>query len=187
MKFFRALADPGDVKLPLDGEPEKSCKDLAEDMAYEVVNALVSYAAGFEREGKKGPYFFYPYGKPAATSTASFKKLPDAWFAVTLASMYPFVLREYQKWDAIKKKFAHPMTGLWPWGTVNRHLCIRERFTANRESLFAAYERKGGDYHGQDKEVAAVAVKRGKRSRRQNKSAVESDEDTDSMDDVFHI
>ena len=163
MKFFRALADPGDVTLPLDDEPEKSCKNLADDMAYEVVNALVSYSAGVERDGKKGPYTFYPYAKPAATSTASFKKIPDTWFAVTLASMYPFVLRDYQKWDTMKKKFAHPMTGLWPWGTVNRHLCIRERFTANHESLFAAYERKGGEYHGPDKEVDGVVVTRSRR------------------------
>ena len=182
LKFVFALGDPGDVTLPLEDEPEKSCETLAEDMAYEVVGALVTYSAGIEREGKNGMYGFYPYGKDRATSTTEFKKLPDAWFACTLATMFPYVVRTQDKWPAMLKKSAHPVTGLWPWVTLKRYIGFRQQFTKNRKSLFEAYEKKGGKYHGPEQSAACIARNVRKVPTTKEQLEAMSDSDTDSVD-----
>ena len=118
LKFVRALGDPGTVTLPLQDEPQDSCATLADEMAHEVVRTLVSFSMGTERQSDNGTYYHYPYGKKAATSTKAFKQIPDAWFAVTLATMYPFVVCDRKIWSTMLDKFAHPLTGLWPWGVL---------------------------------------------------------------------
>ena len=106
MAFVRALGDPGDVTLPLDDEPVGSCEALSDGVGYEVVNTLVRVSQG--RDGTGGnAYGFYPFGKQASVSTKEFKALPDAWFAIALAELYPFISREQQKWKGLMENFAH--------------------------------------------------------------------------------
>ena len=158
-------------------------------MTHEVVRTLVSFSMGTERQSKNGTYYHYPYGKKAATSTKAFKQIPDAWFAVTLATMYPFVVRDRAKWSTMLDKFAHPLTGLWPWGVLKRHINFRSRISVTRDSLFEAYERNGGTYHGNEAPDVQVAATRGRNNRRstQQIAAAMSGDDSDSLDDVFQV
>ena len=148
LKFLRDLCDKGEVDLTdYPDEPLKDTKTLTDEMAYEVVQALVLYAAGRGSNGRN-KYGFYPYGREQSFSTKAFKKLPSTWFATTLAEMYPFVAMEKESWKDLRKKRAMPMTGLWFLGVMRRHMCFQKRFDDNRIDLFAKYEALEGEYHG---------------------------------------
>ncbi len=154
LKFIRALGDPGGVSLPSDTE-RLTIREMVKEMATGVVQTLLDFAKGRQMQGKdkkdkngkvtKGRlYGFYPYGKPAAEQSKVFTAVSTAWLASTLAEMYPFVKADKDKWDGLKTKVAHPMTMLWPWPTVNRHLSFQRSFHANRDQLFKEYELGGG-------------------------------------------
>ncbi len=69
---------------------------------------------------------------------------------------------------------------------MKRHINFRSRFSVARESLFEAYERNGGKYHGDEAPVFGATRGRNKRQT-QRIAAAMSDDDTDSVDDVFQI
>ena len=189
LAFLRNLGDPCTFDYPLDDETEDSYKSLADDMAFEVVSTLVAYSKGRERAGKDGkPYYFYPYGKAAATSTNAFKKVPDAFFASSLSTMYIFAARDNKTWSTtVLSKFAHPVSGLWPWKTVKRHIVFGSRFRLNRESLFRAYENDGGTYHGPEpSDESVVRTNKPKTRKEKQKMAAEmSSDDSDTVDEDF--
>ena len=162
------------MELPIKGEPLQTGQELFEEVAFETVQALVLYSGGRDGNGKN-PYGFFPYGKPASVSTQSFKDVPPAMFACTLAAMYPFVACDKSYWPKLLKKCSHPMTAMWPWGQVRRHLSFHQKFTNNFVKLFSAYEESKGEYHGP--EVLAGL-------KRPCKGVVRKlDEDSDSEED----
>ena len=139
------MGDPND-------DPTETTKELASQMAYHVVNTLVTYAHGRPGHGVIGDkdydYGFYPYGKIPSWSTKAFKNMPTPWLATTLAEMYNFLRKDPQEWDQMRKKRSYPMTSLWPWGVVRRHMCFQQKFRAHKSFLFKEYEAGGGEYHG---------------------------------------
>ena len=129
--------------------------DQSKEMACHIVEVLLTIAKGRDpaTEKKRG---FYPYTKKAAESTAAFKATPFPSFALSLTALYPFIVREKDKWPELMKKYLHPMsaTGLWPVATLNRYLSFFSLFRANRDKLFKCYESQGGKYHGAESRVA---------------------------------
>jgi len=101
---------------------------------------------------------------------------------MALAEIYTFVARGKSKWSAMLKKCDHPMTGLWPWGKVNRHMTFRSRWRVNRTKLFKMYQEAGGVFHGSESTQYLVGHKK-KRGKQQ--MADTETEDEDSMDDKF--
>ena len=181
LKVIRALGDPGDVQLPVEGEPVKSMDTLVRKMSFYVVNALVAVSAGRE-SNEQNKYGFFPFGKQAGISTKAFIKLPDAVFSMALAEIYPFVAREKSKWEIMLKRCDHPMTGLWPWGKLKRHMTFRSRWRVNRKELFEMYNENGGEFHGSESTQYLVGNKK-KRGKQQMADTETGDED--SMDDDF--
>ena len=88
---------------------------------------------------------------------------------MTITELYPFISRDKDKWPDLMAKLAHPMTALWPWLTVNRHLNFHCKFREHRKELFSAYESKDGIYHGPEK----------------TNDSDSTSEEEDSMDDEF--
>ena len=175
LKFVRTLADPGDLEFPIKGEPIEDSTQLMKSMAFQVVSTLVLVAQGRNSSGSNN-YGFYPFGKAASFSTDAFLKLPQSYFASVLAEMYPYVARDSTKHKLMLKKCDHPMTGLWPWGKVNRHLTFRARLRACQTELFDAYEEVGGGYNGPEDGRYLVG------NKKKGPATVSSDEDEDSME-----
>ncbi len=75
----------------------------------------------------------------------------------------------------------HPMTGLWPWGKLNRHMTFRARMRATQTELFKAYEDLEGVFNGPEVDQHLV----GRKKKRRTKTVSSSDEDDDSMDSAF--
>lgn len=128
-------------------EEEQDHVSLASDMAYEVLNALVLYAAGRppSEENKHG---FHPYHKEASWSSKAFKQVPTACLSLTFAEMYPYVHSPMDKWESLRKKRSIPMTSLWPWTVLRRHIKYFHMFNERREYLAQQYEEQEGEYHG---------------------------------------
>ncbi len=123
--------------------------DMSQHMAYRIVQTLLTVSKGRDagEDNKRG---YYPYTKKASYSTKVFKSSPSSWFATSLTVLYPFIVRDKDKWPGLLKKYLHPMTatGLWPVAVINRYLSFFSLFRANRDQLFACYESQKGDYHG---------------------------------------
>jgi len=166
------------VELPIEGEPETTVEALFAGMAFETIQALVLYSAGRDGNGKN-PYGFFPYGKPASQSTERFKAVPPSMLACTLAAMYPFVACDQSYWPKLLKKCSHPMTGLWPWSQVRRHLSFHDKFSNNYLKLFEAYEEGKGEYHGPE---VLVGLKRPDKGHRHETSESEEDEESFERD-----
>ena len=110
-----------------------------------------------EKKGDVGyQYGFFPYGKIPAWSTEAFKNIPSAVIALSLAEMYAFLKKPPSEWDQLAKKRSYPMTSLWLWGVIKRHLCFQEQFRSKKEFLFFEYEEGGGEYHGGEEVVHTV-------------------------------
>ena len=182
LKFFRVLGDPGDVEFPIEGEPLLTCADMVKSMSTNVVSTLVNVAFGRSSSGTNS-YGFYPYGKTASTSTDAFLQVSNPSFALTLAEMYPFVFHDKGKWEKMMKCCDHPMTGLWPWRQLNRHLKFGAHMKSNREQLFKTYHTAGGKFHGPEPDAHLP-----KRAPKRRLIVVNDDDDeTDSMDEAFDL
>ncbi len=147
LKCIRHLGDPTD-------EPTPASQEMASEMAFRVVETLVTYSVGRSGSGVRGRegfnYGFYPYGKIPASSTEGFKNLPVDWIGTTLAEMFPFLRKDVKLWDEMRKKRCYPMTSLWPWGVVRRHMTFQKNLRKRLTFLFEEYEKGGGEYHGND-------------------------------------
>ena len=179
LKCIRELA-------PLDNET--SSMELFQDMASNVVDTLVKVASGRApirtTEKGKNKYGFYPYGKEAGLSTIAFKNVPSSWFAVTLSELYPFLRSDKDAWPEMLKKLSHPLTALWPWATLRRHVSFHSKFHTNKEKLFKAYESSGhGTYHGP--EPASSSRKRVTTASTVVTTVSDSSDDDESVDDDF--
>jgi hypothetical protein len=146
------------------------------DMAYEVINALVLYAAGRTGSGSN-EYGFFPYGRDPSCSTQAFTSVPSAWFSVTFAEMYPFIAKDISKWESLRIKRSYKMTGLWPLLVVRRYMQFQRRFVEQRDYLFQQYEIEEGEYHGKK----ALVVKK----KKQEQSQEPGDDSDDSVDLAF--
>ena len=112
-----------------------------------VVTALVKYAQGSSLTSSR----VYPYGARAAKSLEGFLRVPDTWFATTLAVMYPFLATEKADWEEqIFKQVSYPMTSPWPTQTMRRYLHFIKTFRERREDVIQTYEDNGGTYPGLD-------------------------------------
>ena len=165
---IRSLQDQG------DGSYDEMCDVL--------VTALTMVAKG-RGSGGSNEYGFYPYGKKASEYVTHFKAVPFAWFAVSLAAMYPFVHESIDKWEPLLAKFSHPMTQMWPWPIVSRYLNFCSLFRSNGQALFEKYESLGGDYH--ELGPQPTVSKPTSVSPQKNLSDDLSDDDEDSMDQLF--
>ena len=174
LKFVRTLADPGD-KFPIKGEPVQDPSKLVSRMYFLVVSTLLMVARGRESTGSNN-YGFYPFGKQAAISTNGFLRVPQSYFSAVLAEMYPYIARDSSKHPMMMKKCDHPMTGLWPWGKVNRHITFRARFRAVSKELLDVYQDEGGEFHGPEDDQYLCTNKNKK------KMTVSSDEEDDSLE-----
>ena len=187
MRCLRALGDPGDLDLPVDGEPIQTSSQLIRQMSFAITATLVNVSCG--RGGtEENEYGYFPYGKKAAESSDAFCTLPDAFFTMTLAEIYPFVARDRSAWGKMLKVCNHKMTGLWPWGKLNRHMQFRKQFRINRVDLFKGYEEAGGEFHGREPDAH---VKRRKRKAKKKSTTVDAaDDDSTSdtdIDDSFNV
>ena len=144
-----------------------------------VVETLITVASGRSPDdGNK--YGFYPYGKSAGTSVDHFKNVPTAFFAATLSELYVFVAKDQSLHQGILKKCSLPLTKLWPWPTVSRHVNFITQMRANRGTLFATYEKAGGVYDG-----LVPAPEPAPKPPAQQKEMSSEDEDEDSIDRAF--
>ena len=147
LKLIREMdCDPELDISAIDDEPSEDSQSLLNEMSCKVVDTLVRYSKG----QAKG---FCPYMKDASWSTKAFKSIPSTNFATTLAEIYPFLLKSINDWAHMQKKRAYPMTGLWRWGVMRRHMLFQQRFNENRSGMFKAYENAGGLYHGPEEEA----------------------------------
>ena len=186
MKCLRALGDPGDLDFPIDGEPIQTSGQLIQQMSYVITSTLLNVACG--RGGnEQNEYGYFPYGKKAARSSNAFCTLPDAFFHLTLAEIYPFVMREKKAWPKMLKVCDHKMTGLWPWGKINRHMKFREQFRLNRVNLFKGYEEAGGEYHGREPDAHIVKTRKRKAKAKDKPVCDDGSDSSDSMDDAFDV
>lgn len=178
LKFIRELGNPTDVAIP-DEEPLNP-EELQKQVKYEIVRTLVSYAAGKQQDNKAQSYFF-PFGALGGPATVGFKGAPSAWFALALAEMYPYLSKEKSTWDEnLVAKFNHPVTGLWPWRAVKRHLSFQTKFRSSRIDMFAKYEASGGTFFGSN---VAVARKRRHASKKKKRAKpISSDDEEDSFE-----
>lgn len=143
---LQALEDPG------DGE-----------MSFLLVSALVKVS--------KGRGTIYPFGPFARHSTHAFKKVKAAMFGVVIANMWIFIKNDQSVWKQLlntknKKNVFHPLTGLWPVGTMHRFNHFVKMARAKMTTLFATYEKEGGEYHGSGD---PVPVKKKSTSRKKRK------------------
>ena len=119
-----------------------------------VVTALVKYAKGSPSSSSK----VYPYGARASKTLEGFLKVPDTWFATTLAAMYPFLATEKADWeDKIFKQVSYPMTSPWPTQIMRRYLHFIKTFRERREDLIQTYDDNGGTYPGLDDTQASAS------------------------------
>ena len=184
LRCLRSLGDPGDLDFPIGGEPDRSAEQLLEGMSFVDVETLVNVSSG--RVGTEdNQYGYYPYGKKASYSSDAFCTLPDAFFYMTLAEIYPFVARDKSTWKKMLNVCDHKMTGLWPWGKLNRHMKFRKQFKINRVNLFKAYEKAGGDFHGRELDAHVKNRKRKAKVKSTTVRTGSNDSTSDSVDDVF--
>ena len=73
-------------------------------------------------------------------------------------------------------QYAHPITNLWPWATVKKHMNFQLKMRKRRLELFELYESEGGEYHGEDK-VVQKSKKTPKPKPRKSKETAASTEE----------
>ena len=178
LSFLRELGEPEEHDLK-----KVTAKKLCTDFSYIVVATLVKMSKGRDATGSN-EYGFYPYGKAASYSTNHFKSVPDSFFAITLSEMYLFVSKDKDTWSSMQ--YAHPITNLWPWATVKKHMNFQAKMRKRRLELFELYESEGGEYHGEDK-VVQKSKKTPKPKPRKSKepaaSTEEESEESETSDD----
>ena len=183
LAFLRALGDPGGIQFPVEGEPILAVGQMVLAMSFQVVSALLLVSSGKGSCGKNS-YGFFPYGKAASYSTDAFCCVHTSNFAVSLAEMYPFVFHDKPKWTRMFKVCSHPMTGLWPWGQLQRHLQFGKNLRETRKDLFLNYQDEDGHFHGPEPD--AHIPKRVPRRRALAKALDEHDDDL-AMDCGFAV
>lgn len=148
---LQALQDPG------DGE-----------MSFLLVAALVKVSRG------RGT--IYPFGPDARKKTHAFKKVPTGLFGVVIANMWVFIKNTFDEsaWKHLlssknKKNVFHPLTGLWPLGTMHRFNHFVKTARDKMPTLFATYEAEGGEYHGSDEPFVVPTEKNTSTSRKKRK------------------
>ena len=113
-------------------------------------------------------------GPVARYSTNAFKHVPAAIFGVVIANMWIFIKNEQTVWRQLlntknKRNVFHPLTGLWPLGTMHRFAHFVKMARDKLPTLFASYEKDGGEYHGPEDPIPtkkkATGRKRKKRKR----------------------
>jgi len=172
-KIFRQMSCELVDACPSD-EPVKDIDTLQQSFAFALVSSLVLFAQGQRikaKSKKKTEYGIYPYGIGCGTSNLKFKSVPTAWFATTLAEMYPYVTSDKSAWKELGKKFHHPVTALWPWGAIKRHMSFHTKLRALRIETFKAYVKAGGKFHGTNRRVVTACI------------SIDDDDDDDEEDD----
>lgn len=154
---LQALQDPG------DGE-----------MSFLLVSALVKVS--------KGKGTIYPFGPAARHSTHAFKQVSPAMFGVVLANMWIFIKNDQSAWKLLlnsknKKNVFHPLTGLWPVGTMHRFNHFVQQARENLPTLFVTYEKEGGEYHGSNEPTTKSRKKRKRNQPTSLSLAIEEEEE----------
>ena len=101
--------------------------------------------------------------------------------------VYPFIATEKPSWDEKKAECAYPIPRLWSVGVIRRHKHFLRVVCQQREDMFEAYEKNGGDYHGDwdtdDEEEVEPPKKKTKVTS--DDESDDDDEDVTDSDDVF--
>ena len=124
-------------------------------------------------------------GEAAAISTKMFKRQSDSSFSIVLAEIFTFVVNDVNEWGPyLSQRKSPPLTALWPFGLVKRHVEFAKYFRVKRRSLFLAYEAEGGEYHGPET-VPQRTLEYGKRARKnKEKEAGDSSSGSSTEEDV---
>lgn len=135
-------------------------------MSFLLVSALVMVSRG------KGT--IHPFGPDARNSTHAFKKVATGLFGVVIANMWIFIKNDESNWKHLlnrknKKNVFYPLTGLWPVGTMHRFNHFVKMARDKMPTLFATYEKEGGEYHGPDDPIVVATKKNTSTSRRKRK------------------
>ena len=106
-----------------------------------------------------------------------FKEIPSTHFAMTLTTIYPFVVAEKPTWENKLKEHNYPITRLWPYGTLRRYAHFAKAFVKHRRVMFHNYEGNGGRYHaGSDSD---------NEDETGSHDSAHADDDTSDEDEVF--
>lgn len=173
----------------LDLDPETSlpagetAKSLVTECHSLVVEFLLSFSQGKVLPGevnKKGEPIGVrqkPYGKDAGMETRAFKNVSPTCFAISLATLYPFLTDDIKNWpERLKSSVMYPCTSLWPVKVVKRYSHFINVVCKQLQCAFGNYEAAGGDYHlGEDSEDEGGTEEDGE----------EKSQTSEDCDDVF--
>lgn len=167
LECIRNLDLPPSTSLP-SGE-EATVEQLVAQCHSGLVKFLLEFSSGKVLPGelnkKKAEITARqkPYSVYAGKETDAFKNVPPPWFAVTLATLYPFLAEDKSLWpERLRNNFAYPVTSLWPVKVVKRFVHFINTVVDKHSCMFKNYENAGGEYYKNEEtdsdEEASVEV-----------------------------
>ena len=170
--------DPA-TSLPAGSLPVKA---LVMECHALVVEFFLDFASGKvlpKEVNKKGDQILSrqkPYSEGAGKDKDAFKNVSPAWFAISLATLYPFLAEDRKMWkDRLKSSVMYPVTSLWPAKVVKRYVHFANVVFKNIKRVFKNYEDLGGQYF-QDDDGEQTPVEE-----------ADAQEDSSDCDDVFQF